>query len=612
MQNRETRRNTIFPKDDSEKKNHNNNQLIDKKTVLFFIIVLSFTFLVVGLVHAQKKASIYHRAISDANRAKYHSQKSLEAYAVLKDSSPLVYQKEWGQYIEESEKTFSKGKAILKKKKPTLEDLKRAENYFSSLTDFGRPYNPLKILLFLPSNVDSIIYSGNKITVQNRQVEFCLPPFCKNLDVEIKGISYKLNWFKTSIIPSIKDQYDVVAIPDKVPGIYSGDISAIRSFLKKIQEQYSSALDNELPLEIVTRRTRIPLRFIPSKKGNFYLGKTEVTRQQWIGVMGTDPSWFKNSPLTVPVHNISHEEAIEFCSKLCYLEGVPSGTYRLPKEEEWDDAFCGYQMESYTREKVDYYMGIKAHTKVNFRYSEFGWTLSNSVVDYFVPDDSPFVGDEREKYSGRGVKSVGQFIPNAFGLFDMVGNVEEWLQSEKRGSFPSIGSNYLDGYSNAYAYKTVNGREEDDLRDVYKGERSPMRGLRVVRVIHKACSHQSFPFSPKEKDILSFSPSTKYPLVSILELENLISKQGKSISKDLSSTDGLNRKSDAIDKIGGKLVGLSDKEVQAFANDEVFQAAKNLAIATALSDAVPLVFEHKKNRAWNSFNKKLSVDKTDK
>jgi formylglycine-generating enzyme required for sulfatase activity len=117
----------------------------------------------------------------------------------------------------------------------------------------------------------------------------------------------------------------------------------------------------------------------------FYMGKYEVTQAQWRAVMGTNPSNFKGDDL--PVENVSWDEAQEFCRKLSQMTGHE---YRLPTEAEWE-----YAARSGTT--GDYAGNLDA----------MGWYDANA---------------------GRRTHPVGQKQANGFGLYDMHGNVFEWVQ----------------------------------------------------------------------------------------------------------------------------------------------------------------------------------------
>jgi formylglycine-generating enzyme required for sulfatase activity len=126
----------------------------------------------------------------------------------------------------------------------------------------------------------------------------------------------------------------------------------------------------------------------------FYLAVTPVTRGQYRAVTGADPSHFKG-PDDLPVEQVSWQEARAFCDKLNALEKGQMGgaNYRLPTEAEWEYA-------------------CRAGTTTRFTFGdaerglwEYAWFSENS---------------------GSETHPVGQKRPNAWGLYDMHGNVWEW------------------------------------------------------------------------------------------------------------------------------------------------------------------------------------------
>ncbi len=121
----------------------------------------------------------------------------------------------------------------------------------------------------------------------------------------------------------------------------------------------------------------------------FYIGRTPVTQSQWEAVMGTNPSEFRGGDH--PVETVSHEDAGEFLRRLNHSEGSPG--YRLPTEAEWEYAARAGSMSTYC-------FGPQAA-----KLSAYAWFQKNS---------------------GRTTHPVGQLASNAWGLFDMHGNVHEW------------------------------------------------------------------------------------------------------------------------------------------------------------------------------------------
>lgn len=136
---------------------------------------------------------------------------------------------------------------------------------------------------------------------------------------------------------------------------------------------------------------------------DFYIGVTEVTNAQGMGLMGFVPSKSKNA--LNPIEMVSWEEANRFCKVLTALpaERRANRVYRLPAEAEWEYA-CRAGNES------DYCFGNRQEV-----LSKFAWFIGNS---------------------GGKAQQVGQGLPNAWGLYDMHGNVFEWC-SDRWGDYPS-------------------------------------------------------------------------------------------------------------------------------------------------------------------------------
>ena len=117
----------------------------------------------------------------------------------------------------------------------------------------------------------------------------------------------------------------------------------------------------------------------------FYMGKYEVTQEQWEAVMGKYPGATKGAKL--PVTNVSWDDCQKFIVK---LNERTKGGYRLPTEAEWEYA-------------------CRAGTTTEYSVGD-----SLTKADANISDDS--------------TKAVGSYKPNAFGLYDLHGNVWEWCE----------------------------------------------------------------------------------------------------------------------------------------------------------------------------------------
>jgi eukaryotic-like serine/threonine-protein kinase len=155
--------------------------------------------------------------------------------------------------------------------------------------------------------------------------------------------------------------------------------------------------------------TKVPIPY------DFYLGRYEVTQEEWARVMKTNPSSFQRTGLEssnvadidenalkrFPVDNVSWNNCQAFIARLNELEKANAWKYRLPTEAEWEYACRGGPMA----DKVK---------------SEFFFYLKNPL-NTLLPEQA------NSRQSGlRRTSKVGSYPPNHLGLYDMHGNVWEW------------------------------------------------------------------------------------------------------------------------------------------------------------------------------------------
>ncbi len=150
-------------------------------------------------------------------------------------------------------------------------------------------------------------------------------------------------------------------------------------------------------------------------KNPFYLGKYQVTQTQWEKVMGSHPSYFKGDGR--PVESVSWDDVQEFIKK--FNEMVGTDKYRLPSESEWEYA-C----------------------------------RAGTTTKYSFGDDESILGDYAwyDENSGGETHPVGQKGVNPWGLYDMHGNVWEWVQDTYHKNYegaPSDGGAWEDRNSSS-------------------------------------------------------------------------------------------------------------------------------------------------------------------
>ena len=157
----------------------------------------------------------------------------------------------------------------------------------------------------------------------------------------------------------------------------------------------------------------------------FYLGIYPVTQREWNAVMSDNPSRFKGDNL--PVEYVSWREVQEFIRKLNAKEGT--GKYRLPSEAEWEYACRAGTTTRYSFGDSESKLG------------EYAWF---------------------KEISGDKTHPVGQKKPNSWGLYDMHGNVWEWVQDTWHDSYdgaPTDGSAW-EGFD---SYRVIRGGNWDNV-----------------------------------------------------------------------------------------------------------------------------------------------------
>ncbi|MFC1726559.1 formylglycine-generating enzyme family protein [candidate division KSB1 bacterium] len=181
---------------------------------------------------------------------------------------------------------------------------------------------------------------------------------------------------------------------------------------------------------------------------DYFIGKYLVTQKEWVAVMGSNPS--ENVGDDLPVENVSWIDAQEFCRKLSDKTGKK---YRLPTDAEWEYA-CR------AGSTTVFHFGNDT-----LKLGEYAWYRGNS-------------GDKTHP--------VGKKKPNAWGLYDMAGNVWEWCEDWWDPEYYSRSEYKNPINTKKYYWENPRTKEKSALRVARSGHfRNSPKGLESA---HRHCT----------------------------------------------------------------------------------------------------------------------------
>ena len=285
------------------------------------------------------------------------------------------------------------------------------------------------------------------------------------------------------------EEKGIRVVKTKIPSLFEFDVVTINNQGQETQKercyaQYiTESLESNISLEMVYLPGGKFMMGSPEGEGfnrekpqhevtvpSFFMGKYLVTQAQWRAIaslpkverdLEPNPSRFKGN--NRPVEKVSWNDAVEFCQRLSKLTGKE---YRLPTEAEWEYA-------------------CRARTTTPYH---FGETIITDLANY--NGEYTYANEPKGEYLKQ-TTSVGSFPPNAFGLYDMHGNVWEWCQDDWHDNYenaPIDGSPWLSRFGSKKVVRGGSWINDPDIccsafRDlITRGFRSDGLGFRVVCV----------------------------------------------------------------------------------------------------------------------------------
>ncbi len=232
------------------------------------------------------------------------------------------------------------------------------------------------------------------------------------------------------------------------------------------------------PEGIILRRNDEQLHKVTLTR-DFYMGRYEVTQEYYEAVMGSNPSYNNVCP-DCPVERISWSDAVRFCNAASLKAGLQPAYQLSGGSITWDLDAPGYRLPT----EAEWEYACRAGTRTIF---PFGDCLSSSQANFNAYLPQP--GCESGMFRGQSIP-VGSFSPNGWGLYDMIGNINEYC-FDWYASYPAEAQTDPMGSADS-GYQVLRGGAFNIFGPrCHSGSRHPMQpemaldfmGMRMVRTV---------------------------------------------------------------------------------------------------------------------------------
>jgi WD40 repeat protein/serine/threonine protein kinase/formylglycine-generating enzyme required for sulfatase activity len=239
---------------------------------------------------------------------------------------------------------------------------------------------------------------------------------------------------------------------------------------------------------------------------DFYLGKYEVTQEEWQKVMGKNPSSFQvvagvkpEEQKRFPVENVSWNGAQRFMTELNKRERKVGWVYRLPKKQEWEYAYRGGPMADRAESAHDFYID-KPTNELTVKQANIGFEVGQGL--------------------GRTCK-VGSYPPNRLGLYDMHGNVFEWCEEGARGGSWRSAAGWCKASEHGRGFRQNELRDECGFRVSRVPVASPLPQPDKIALPKE---EEPSVLKPDDKGIVTRTPTTPAPAIRLPDPKELASR----------------------------------------------------------------------------------------